>query len=356
MHLKMKVKSKGVIAGFDKKNKQMKMLVTTAVEKEKKQHKVLFEVLKSQYEVALEEAEEELESWKRQAKELEGMMVKQKKEHESIEEETRSKQKIILDKLKDKIECPVCLEIPRTGPAHVCSNGHFVCKKCRGDTCPTCRCPMGNGKSLLAVTVMENIDHKCKFSDCEEVFSVDTVDDHEKICEHRTVLCPNESCSDAIPLSKMLDHLGQRTCSSDSEPTVIDQETGKGRANFKISSESSVAKRDLIWSVNTFVYQNNSFVLYPRKFENFYYFTLVMLDSREECSKFNIELEVHERDSSSSKDSSVSFRFSGQPCSIDEDKATLKYLGLSVNNMAMDKILRKSQSTAFAFSISFRIF
>jgi len=349
----MKVKSRSKIAGFVKKDKKIKTLVTAAVEKGKKQHKVLFEVLKAQYELALEESEEELDSWKRQAKELEGMMVKQKKEHESIEEEIRNKQKFILDQLKDKIECPVCLEIPRTGPVHVCSNGHFVCKKCKGTSCPTCRCPMGTGKSLLAVTVIENIDHKCKFSDCEEVFSVDKVDDHEKICEHRTVLCPHESCSDAIPLSKILDHLGQSTCSYDSEPTVIDQETGKGRANFIISRESSVAKRDLIWSMNIFVYQNHGFVVFPRKFENFYYFTLVMLDSQEECSKFHIELEVHERDSSSSKDSSVSFRFSGQPCSIDEEKATLKYLGLSVNNIAMEKILRKSQSRAF--SISFRI-
>ena len=105
--------------------------------------------------------------------------------------------------------------------------------------------------------------------------------------------------------------------------------------------------------MNTFLYKNSNFVVFPIKFNNFYYFTLVMLDSQEECSKFNIELEVHERDSSSSKDSSVSFRFSGQPCSIDEDKATLKYLGLSVNNLAMEKILRKSQS--LAFSISFRI-
>ena len=96
---------------------------------------------------------------------MEGLLVKQKPEHE----ETIDEQKSILEQLKDKKECPVCLEIPRTGPVHVCPNGHFVCKTCKSASCPTCRAPMGTGKSLLAVTVIENIDDKCQFVDCEEV-------------------------------------------------------------------------------------------------------------------------------------------------------------------------------------------
>ena len=42
--------------------------------------------------------------------------------------------------LRKRVECPVCLEIPRSGPVFVCKNGHFVCQKCkRGGNCPTCR-------------------------------------------------------------------------------------------------------------------------------------------------------------------------------------------------------------------------
>ena len=33
---------------------------------------------------------------------------------------------ITLEKLKENVECPVCMEIPRAGPMFVCPNGHFV--------------------------------------------------------------------------------------------------------------------------------------------------------------------------------------------------------------------------------------
>ena len=33
--------------------------------------------------------------------------------------------------LRKRVECPVCLEIPRSGPVFVCKNGHFVCQKCK---------------------------------------------------------------------------------------------------------------------------------------------------------------------------------------------------------------------------------
>ena len=95
----------------------------------------------------------------------------------------------LLGKIKENLECPVCLEIPRSGPVFVCPNGHFVCKKCKTGSCPTCRGEMGNGKSLLAITVIENIDHKCKFVECEELFPLDKLDAHKKIGQHRIVKC-----------------------------------------------------------------------------------------------------------------------------------------------------------------------
>merc|ERR1719186_2401780 len=63
--------------------------------------------------------------------------------------ELEDKHKHLVDKLKDKIECPVCLEVPRASPVLACPNGHLVCKKCKTGSCPTCRVEMGNGRSLL---------------------------------------------------------------------------------------------------------------------------------------------------------------------------------------------------------------
>ena len=82
------------------------------------------------------------------------------------------KQEGMMQQILDKLECPVCLNIPRCGPVPVCPNGHFVCIKCKADSCPTCRTVMGSGKSLLASTSLENIEHKCKFDHCEEKFAL----------------------------------------------------------------------------------------------------------------------------------------------------------------------------------------
>ena len=49
------------------------------------------------------------------------------------------RQDLLIQKLKDKLECPVCLDVPRNAPVPVCLNGHFVCQKCKRDSCPSCR-------------------------------------------------------------------------------------------------------------------------------------------------------------------------------------------------------------------------
>ena len=94
------------------------------------------------------------------------------------------------------------------------------------------------------------------------------------------------------------------------------------------------------------------FAVIPRKFGNFYYFTMVMFESKEKCLKYNIELTVHEQESAS-QDSEVSFRYCGKPCSIDEDKDDLKYLGLTVNNKGMEKLMMKNEDNAFSLSFAF---
>ena len=74
----------------------------------------------------------------------------------------------LVGKLRDKVECPVCLELPRQSPVHVCPNGHVVCAGCVRTQCPTCRTNMKENvisTSLLATTVLENIDHKCNYCD-----------------------------------------------------------------------------------------------------------------------------------------------------------------------------------------------
>ena len=71
----------------------------------------------------------------------------------------------LVKKLRDKVECPVCFDVPRKPPVpvycpslppnsnpfygsgssipvftQVCPNGHVVCVRCARAECPTCRC------------------------------------------------------------------------------------------------------------------------------------------------------------------------------------------------------------------------
>ena len=63
----------------------------------------------------------------------------------------------MMREVRAKMECPVCLTIPRNGPPPCCPRGHIVCTGCFEQIreghggCPTCREPMGEGKSLLGI-------------------------------------------------------------------------------------------------------------------------------------------------------------------------------------------------------------
>eukprot|EP00092_Neocalanus_flemingeri_P004979 GFUD01005355.1.p1 GENE.GFUD01005355.1~~GFUD01005355.1.p1 ORF type:complete len:419 (+),score=103.30 GFUD01005355.1:64-1320(+) len=336
-------------------NKKALTELNNVIEENKKQHEAQIEVLKAQH------AEEMIKvnwkwKWKMIATKI-SVQEKNEKKHAIEIEEVRTKMEEVEDEyeyllcqMKEKIECPVCMEIPRSGPVYVCPNGHFVCKKCKTGSCPTCRVAMGDGKSLLAVLVIENIDHECKYDYCEEVLGFDKLEDHEKQCKHRIVSCPHAVCREEISLSKLLDHLGKKTCAYDAVPQVIDNTSKSGQVRFSIKSELAV--KDMTWKMSTFSYQDKSFAIFPTKSDDLYFFTMVMFDSDEVCSKYNIEMEVHEWQPTS-KDSEISFKFCGSPCSIDEDKKELKYLGLTLNNRSMEKILKKSKDNSFSVSFSF---
>eukprot|EP00092_Neocalanus_flemingeri_P000361 GFUD01000383.1.p1 GENE.GFUD01000383.1~~GFUD01000383.1.p1 ORF type:complete len:367 (-),score=87.44 GFUD01000383.1:63-1163(-) len=323
----------------------------------------------------LEDSDGEAIDWKRQVEMLNSLLEKQKKnvmilqnkEEETLrihEEEISSlksdmkevidKHKHVFDQLKEKVECPVCMEIPRSGPVYVCPNGHFVCKECKSGSCPTCRVDMADGKSLLAVTIIENIDHQCKFVYCEEFFAIDKLDGHEKTCKHRTVSCPHDFCLEKIALSKLLDHLGGQPCSATSVPIVFKDASKPGEEKCKVGyllSAAGSSGSGTTWKLNHFEYGDTSFVVLAKKFDHFFHFSMVMLESKEECLKYNIEMEVHEFDSTS-QDSEVIFKFGGKPCSIDEDKDDRKYLGLTVNRKGMEKIIRKNKDNSFSLSFS----
>jgi E3 ubiquitin-protein ligase SIAH1 len=70
---------------------------------------------------------------------------------------------ITAEDLKEVLECPVCLRVPRSAPIFQCVRGHIVCNECHAklETCPVCRVPLGSTRSLISEKVLSRYcDHR----------------------------------------------------------------------------------------------------------------------------------------------------------------------------------------------------
>jgi len=115
------------------------------------------------------------------------------------------------DELKDLLECPVCLRVPRSSPIYQCARGHVVCSECRPNvsTCPQCRDPLGNIRSLISEKMLEKLPCVCKFADhgCQVEQLREQLTEHESNCSFRLVNCVDLACQQRISVSKLLAHL-----------------------------------------------------------------------------------------------------------------------------------------------------
>merc|ERR1719352_88393 len=97
------------------------------------------------------------------------------------------------EELKDLLECPVCLRVPRGSPIYQCARGHVVCSDCRPNvsTCPQCRDPLGNIRSLVSEKMLEKLPAVCKFADngCQVEMLRSQLGEHEQSCAFRLVNC-----------------------------------------------------------------------------------------------------------------------------------------------------------------------
>jgi len=267
---------------------------------------------------------------------------------ESTEEGLKTEMKKV-DNLKKQIECPICLEVPRKGPVFTCPNGHLVCHRCKQDACPTCKEAVGDNKSLLAVAVIESILHDCKFDECEEEFSLQNIEDHEKVCKHRFVACPYGQCDQRVPLLKLLGHLEGKPCSSNSVPKEVGKSPGIGK--YQVSNIQLLDSPRLGWKVKTYSYKGSHFALCVNKLGEYWQFTAVMFESLDVCWKYNIVMEVYARNSDPVTRTSA--KVCCNPCSIDQSVAEMKGLGLLVHHKFMEKMMLKEEGFKFMVSLSF---
>jgi len=254
--------------------------------------------------------------------------------------------------LKKEVECPICMEIPRKGPVYACPNGHLVCQRCKVTTlktCPVCREAMGQNRSLLAVALIEKIHHDCKYDECDEVFKLDELSDHEKVCKHRSVRCPYGACDKKLALSELFVHLrsSNKCCAS-----FHNIKNGETRDKcFAVAARGS-KKPKFDRRVRLFWHKGVELALRVNKSGDYYKINIVMFEVEEECAKYNIEMEVYKPNSPPASRHSVRYR--GSPSSIDKTKAEIENAGLSVHREVMEKIaLLDGDIIKFTVSFSF---
>jgi len=258
----------------------------------------------------------------------------------------------MVKQLKEKIECPVCMEIPRKGHVLVCPNGHFVCHVCKKDSCPTCRSNMGSNKSILAGTIIDNIEHKCKFEDCDQSFLLPDICKHEGTCPHRTVVCPHPSCTVKVSVSKLISHLtDKKSCDDGKDNILVNLVKNKYCSNYETTRDLN--SKTMIWRLKAFKFEDMDFVIFPQKTQGRYYFMIVMLGTADQCSEYRVELELHEYTYNGEEEDStksMSIKFCGNPTSIDVEKTKLDSFGIS--EISMKQVMDESEDKTSSFSLS----
>jgi len=273
------------------------------------------------------------------------VQVKENKDLAEKHEVLAGKYKDLIQQLRDKVECPVCLNVPKKAPIPVCPNGHVVCSKCLMEECPTCRVKMEQGKSSLAVTVMENIDHECENEGCKEKLSHGKLVSHGKSCVYRPVECPDlGSCKDKISLASLPTHLVS-CCLSESKiesykmPRVV-------RYNTPLAWETGNRKQGSTWKLVSMKFDEHIFLLkVAARFKIFdgghrWFFMVQMLGGEEETSKYGATIIVHRM--GDDPEGKFSSRYSGDICTIDitkEQDADKKGLCLTLTNGVMKRFL-----------------
>ena len=175
----------------------------------------------------LEDMENSLRFFQERVNELEGQVkkgvTKRKNEEEFMSKELQEESnkrlqtyEVMVAQMKERLECPVCLDLPKVGPVPMCLNGHFICRGCKVKinneglhNCLTCEAPLGESKSLLASILIESVEHECDFKDCTMSVYFQDYKEHQEHCKFRLVVCDFNDCEQVMQFRDLKMHQEQ---------------------------------------------------------------------------------------------------------------------------------------------------
>ena len=252
----------------------------------------------------------------------------------------------LIAELKAKLECPVCLAVPTEGQMLACPRGHLVCGSCRvkmtaegHEDCPVCREPMGNNKSLLAMVVIENMEHKCTNTGCKEKTAYEDVTKHrEELCKFRPILCPGSSCNQLLPLSSFNVH--EKMCPYLAQAT-------EGKHLFLLSNDAYDKGVCSTWKTRIFHTRDETFALRLWMRNNNLYFETVMLAGRDECTRFMTTISILNSKSVTPSIGQFNPRPIG-PTNVEEST-------LAIHKTNLAKVFTTERENKLVFTIDFKV-
>ena len=202
---------------------------------------------------------------------------------------------------------------------------------------------MFNNKSLLAVTVIENIEHKCKNESCDKILPLEDYQLHLKSCPHRTVLCPAHAqlCGKRMELSKVFDHILKECLGShnkDCDHLIRD--------NFpKFLSYYIRTVKDQLIEGSALCCQGVHFYLGLEKIDGSLMVTLQLFGNTSECQDYRVSIGLGDSDDKEMDRDHVQI-FKGEPLSIDLEPQSRKMNGLMVGTMQLEKITKAAEKVS----------
>ena len=237
------------------------------------------------------------------------------------------------------------MQVPVIGTIYNCTKGHLVCTNCyKGPTsdCSLCRTRMHKNVSLLATTVIENIEHRCRFETdgCKVRSLVGEAEGHRKICNFRTVSCPSLLCEKKLPFNQVTNHL-KNECSHSFKPSLTVQTDS---LSMILTHEKAVTPRTSKVSLINWKWK----VFFLNKLvddDGQGWFYLQMLGSEQECDKCMVTIRVEDNLGIHS------VVVTDSPLSIDVPEKFLRANGMLISSRIMKKIWKPQDGAANRFAL-----
>jgi len=317
---------------------------------------------KTEENVKVGEEKELLEAERRQLNEEREHLEKEKKalqEMKSKVEEERVKVEKVLKEQQNLVECPVCLTLPREDRAvPCCPQGHFVCSPCMDELirqgkldCPTCRVAMGQGQSLLAVTVVKNARHECTLQGCNVSLPFGKIKEHEENCNWRLIICPSDgnSCTAMVPFCTVLTH-GKNCSACELSPGRRFLDNGAEMSSYlNLDTAEAFDGKDMSWKTKILFGQGIVCFVRPSRRGGIFTIDVVMKGSKEECEEFRVKASIHDAVSRKSK-----FKATFQPRPLSNQNEAVYCLSVSekaVSQVWKHNVLKKQYEIKFRVKV-----